>query len=187
MTSKYIKKINAKLKFLYRQSSYLTPVYKRLLCHALIQSHFDYGCSSWFPHLKKKLKLRLQKAQNKCVCFCLILLPRFNIDPSHFRKIIWLPASEKVEYCIANSVFKYWNGIVPGYIYEMFSPSLCRYSTRSQMTLDIPPRKTNKGQKSLSFLGPKIWSKIKPIIKNVKTSSSSIHALQKNILLHLQT
>ena len=28
------------------------------------------------------------------------------------------------------------------------------------MALDIPLRKTNTGQKTLSFLGPKIWSKL---------------------------
>ena len=92
-----------------------------------------------------------------------------------------------VEYCIANTVFKYWNGIVPGYIYEMFKPSFCRYSTRSQMALDILFRKTNKRQKSLSFLGPKTWSKIDPSIKNVQTSCSFMHFVKKNILLHLQS
>ena len=56
MVSKVLKKINAKLKFLYRQTLYLTPAYKRLLYNALIQPHFDYGCSSWFPLLKKNPK-----------------------------------------------------------------------------------------------------------------------------------
>ena len=41
----------------------------------------------------------------------------------------------------------------------MFKPLLRRYSTRSQMALDISLWKTNTGQKSLSFLAPKIWSK----------------------------
>ena len=44
------------------------------------------------------------------------------------------------------------NGIVPGYIHEMFQPSLCRYSTRSQIALDISLRKTNTGQKKLIVL-----------------------------------
>ena len=114
------------------------------------------------------------------------LPPRSHIDLFHFRKINWLPVSDRAEYCIANTVFKYWNGIVPGYIHEMFKPSLCRYSTRSQMALDIPLRKTNTGQRGLSFLGPKIWSKIGLSIKNVRTSSSFMHAYKKNILLHLQ-
>ena len=75
---------------------------------------------------------------------------------------------------------------MPGYIHEMFKPSLCRYSARSQMALDIPVQKTNTGQKGLSFLGPKIWSRIGPSIKNVRTWSSFMHAIKKNILLHLQ-
>ena len=167
---------------MYCQSRYLTPGYRRLLCNALIQPHFDYGCSSWFTLLKTNLKLRLQKAQNKCIHFYLNLPLRSHIDPSYFRKIKWLPFSDRVEYCIANTVFKYQNGILPGYIHEMFKPSLC---TRSEMTLDIPLRKTNTGQKSLSFLGPKIWFKISPSIKNARTSFSFMYAMKKYNLLHL--
>ena len=96
MASKVL--INAKLKFLYRQSRYLTPAYRKLLCNVLIQSRFDYGCSSWFPHLKKNLKLKLRKAENKCIRFCLNLPPKPHIDPSHFGKINWLPVSDRYEY-----------------------------------------------------------------------------------------
>ena len=103
------------------------------------------------------------------------------IKQTYFRKINWLSVSDRIEYCIVNTFFKYWKGIVPGYIHEMFKPSLCSYSTRSQMVLDIPLRKTNTKQKSLSFLGPRIWSKIGP-----RTSSSFMHAIKKNKLLHLQ-
>ena len=90
-------------------------------------SHFDYGYSSCFPYLKKKLKIKLRKAQNKYIRFCLNLPPRYHIDPSQFRKINWLPSNDRVEYCIANSSFKYGNGLVLGYIDEMFNTSLCRY------------------------------------------------------------
>ena len=93
------------------------------------------------------------------------LPPRSHIGSSLFRKINWLPTGDRVECCFANTIFKYSNRIVPGYIHEMFQPSLCRYSTRLQMTLGMPLRKTNTGQKSLSFLGPKIWSERNPSIK----------------------
>ena len=56
---------------------------------------------------------------------------------------------------------------------------------RSQMALDMPLRKTNTGQKSFFFLGPKIWSKTSPYIKNARTSSSFMYAIKKNNLLHL--
>ena len=85
---------------------YLTSAYRRLLCKALIQPHFEYGCFSWFPLLIKFLKLRLQKAPNKCIQFCLSLPLRSNIAPLHFRKINWLSVSDRIEYCIGNTAFK---------------------------------------------------------------------------------
>ena len=50
---------------------------------------------------------------------------------------------------------------------------------------NAPPRHTfaeNKYRAKKVILGPKIWSKIDPNIKNVRASSSFMHA---NILLHL--
>ena len=65
LASKILGKINAKLKSFYQKSRYLTPALRILLCNALIQPYFDCGCSSWFPLLKKNLKIKLQKTYNK--------------------------------------------------------------------------------------------------------------------------
>ena len=65
-------------------------------------------------NFQKFLKIKLEKAQNKCSSCCLNLPPRSRINPPHFRKINWLPVSDRVEYRTANNVFKYWNGIAPG-------------------------------------------------------------------------
>ena len=62
MALKFLKKENAKLKFLYRQKRHLTSDFSRLL---LIQPYFSYGSSSWFHLLKKNLKIKHEKAQNK--------------------------------------------------------------------------------------------------------------------------
>ena len=56
MVLSVINKINNKLKFLYRKNRFLTRTLRRLLCNALIQPHFDYACSAWYPNLTKKLK-----------------------------------------------------------------------------------------------------------------------------------
>ena len=64
-------KINTHLKFLYWKDKFLSPQSRRLLCNALIQPHFDYACSVWYPNLNKKFKTKLQTLQNKCGCFCL--------------------------------------------------------------------------------------------------------------------
>ena len=60
MAPKVIQKINNKLKFLCRKNIFSTPKLRRLLCNALIEPHFDYACSAWYPNLTKKLKHRIQ-------------------------------------------------------------------------------------------------------------------------------
>ena len=47
------------------------------------------------------------------------------------------------------------------------------------MTLDIPLCRTNKGQKSMSFLGPKIWNMLSSNIKVAATTASFTHSLKK--------
>ena len=50
------------------------------------------------------------------------------------------------------------------------------------MVLDIPLRKTASGQKNISFLVTKIWSKISNDLKVVKTTNCFTHRLKKEIL-----
>ena len=72
MALKVINKININF-FLYRKNKYLSSYLKRLLCNAIIQPHFDYAYSAWYPNLSKKFKSKLQTIQYKCIRFCLQL------------------------------------------------------------------------------------------------------------------
>ena len=56
---KVIKKANSRLKFLYRKGRYLNDYTKKLLVSALIQCHFDYGCSLIFGILPFPNKLNI--------------------------------------------------------------------------------------------------------------------------------
>ena len=51
MAFKALNKINGKLKFLYLENKFLAPTLPRMLCNALIMSHFDYACFAWYPNL----------------------------------------------------------------------------------------------------------------------------------------
>ena len=130
--------------------------YKRLLCNVLIQPHFDYGCASWYPLVNKAFKKRFQIAQNKCVQYCLDLSLCTHISALHFNKIKQLPVEHRVELCTATTVFKFWNQLTPSYFEDIFTSSFNKYDTRSQIALNIPLQKTTLGQKSISFLGPKV-------------------------------
>ena len=64
----------------------------------------------------------------------------------------------------------------------MFMASLNNYNTRSQMALDIPFCRTNKGQKTMPFLCPNIWNKLNSNIKTAATTASLTHHLKKETL-----
>ena len=102
-----INKINNKLKFLCRKNRFLTPTLRRLLCNAVIQPHFNYACSAWYPNLTKKLKNRIQTSQNRCICFCLELDKMTDISHKEFETLNWLPVTERFNQCINSIVFKY--------------------------------------------------------------------------------
>ena len=87
MALSVINKINNKLKFLYRKNRFLTPTLRRLLCNAIIQPHFDYASSAWFPNLTKKLKNRIQTSQNKSIRFCLPLDKMTNVSHKEFELV----------------------------------------------------------------------------------------------------
>ena len=53
MAHKVISIANARSKFLHQKNKYLIPDLRRLLGNALIQPHFDYACSAWYPNLSK--------------------------------------------------------------------------------------------------------------------------------------
>ena len=123
MALSVINKINNKLKFLYRKNRFLTPTLRRLLCNALIQPHFDYACSTWYPNLTKNMKNRIQTSQYKCIRFCLQLYKMTHISHKEFDILNWLPVAERFSQCINSIVFKYVNNQCPNYLNEVFQPA----------------------------------------------------------------
>ena len=57
---KVVNKISGKLIFLYWKNKFLTAELHRMLCNALIQPHFDYVCTAWYPNLTEKTKKKIQ-------------------------------------------------------------------------------------------------------------------------------
>ena len=123
MALKIINKINSKLRFLYRKNRFLSPPLRRLLCNSLIQPHFDYACSAWYPNLNKRLKSKLQILQNKCIRFCLNLNNRAHIGQKEFEKINWLPVNDRFKQVISSMSFKFCNNTTPPYMNDVFKPT----------------------------------------------------------------
>ena len=117
-----INKINSRLRFLYRQNRFLNFPLRRLLCNAMIQPFFDYACNAWYPNINKKLKMRLQAAQNKCIRFCLKLNDRSSIKFEDFEKINWLPIHERKSQCSLCSIYKIFAKNCPNYFDGIYVP-----------------------------------------------------------------
>ena len=127
---------------------------------------------AWYPpNINKKLKTRLQAAQNKCIRFCLKLDDRFRLKSKEFERINWLPVQERISQCAVCNVYKFFSKHSPDYFEELFFPTKeTAIGTRSSFQkLKIPRRKTNIGLKSLSYTGPSLWNNLN---ENIKRSSS---------------
>ena len=93
---------------------FLTP---KLRClNALIQPHFDYACSVWYPNLTKKLKHRIWMTWNKCICFCLPLDKLKHVSHEEFEHLNWLPVTYRSKQCVTSMVFRYFNEQCPNYL-----------------------------------------------------------------------
>ena len=188
MAVKVLTKVNGRLRFLYRQGKYLNQRLRRMLCNTIIQPHFDYASSAWYPNLGKGLKKKLQIAQNKCIRYCLYLDNREGIRYKHFKEINWLPISDRVDQFIAASVYKFSNGLAPKYMEDVFkknsSSRRTRYSDESK--LSIPSRNHDYGKNCLSYRGATTWNGLEIGIKEAKTCNSFKHLVKARFFRNLK-
>ena len=62
MALEVISKINYRIKFLCKKKKKnCRSFFCRLLCHALIQRHFNHACSAWYPNLNNSLSRRFNQ------------------------------------------------------------------------------------------------------------------------------
>ena len=122
MATRMLGKINGKLKFLYRKQNFVDGSLRWLLSNALIQPHFDYACTSWYPMLNKRLSKKIQAAQNKSIRFYLNLRNTAHIDATEFKAINWLPTKNRMDQCVYVNVMKFLMEL-PQLSAEIFHPA----------------------------------------------------------------
>ena len=92
-----------------------------------------------------------------------------HISEEDFKSINWLPISKRVNQCINTVTFKFVNNTGLYYLKEIFEfAPHCRVDTRNKFAkLKIPFRKTNMGQKAISFVGPSLWNSLPQFKKQI--------------------
>ena len=179
MALQALAKINGKLKFLYRKQSFLSASLRRLLCNALIQPHFDFACLAWYSCLNKKFKKKIQVAQNKCIRYCLYLDNRSHVGTKEFESVNWLPTKERFEQSVCVGIFNLFTGAAPAYISEMYLPAeQSQHTRRSLNKLQIPNQRTNRGLRTLSYAGPRLWNSLPNFLKSAGSVNNFKHKLK---------
>ena len=92
-----IKKMNQKLKLLCRKNRFLTPELRRLLCNAIIQPHFDYACSAWYP-----------KTQKEASSYAKQMSSLLSSIGQNVYNINWLPVIIRFESCFNRVKIYQW-------------------------------------------------------------------------------
>ena len=182
MAIKVLGKINGRLKFLYRKNEFLTAPLRRLLCNALVQPHFDFASSAWYPNLSKKLTNKLRVAQNKCIRFCLHLGRRRHIGFTEFEQINWLPIELRYQQSVCSLVHNFFRNKSPAYMSDIFYQKENKIQTRNSVLQLIKPSSKTNGQKGLAFLAPSIWNELPSDMKLVPSLNAFKHQLKKRLL-----
>ena len=133
----------------------------KLLASALVQSHFNYACSSWYSGLTKKSKCKLQICQNKLIRTVLKLPPRTHLDYSHFKIVNWLPVEKRVTQLKLGHVHNIIQGTAPSYLSNYFTLVNTTHSFRtrsSQASVVIRRFKTLVGKSSFKYTGAIDWN-----------------------------
>ena len=141
-----IKKVNSRLKFLYRQKDVLDIQLRKTLCNSLVQCIFDYSCSSWYYGVSARLKTRLQTCQNKVVRFIYDYSPRTSLRDSDFANLGMLRVEDRVKQLGLNHAHKIFYNKCPSYLHDNFQKlsSVHGYETRgSAHNFYVKKRTTN--------------------------------------------
>ena len=96
--------------------------------------------------------------------------------------------TERFNQCINSIVFKYVNDQCPNYLNEVFqiAPENNIQTRGSFLKLKYLFRKTNAGQRALSYIGPTIWNKIPDTLKRTKNLNTFKHNLKEHYLKELK-
>ena len=112
---------------------------------------------------------------------------RDHVGIKEFKKINWLPTKERFEQCILTSIYNFFNGAGPVYLSEMYHPIGQRQITRRTFnTLKIPNQITNRGLRTISYVGPRVWNNLVSEVKSSGSVNSFNHMLKEIFFAGLQ-
>ena len=184
MALSIIKKVNSRLKILYRQARFLDQNIKEILCSALVLCLFDYSISSWYCGINKTTSKKLQVAQNKVIRFIMNQNIMYHISEDDFKQLNFLNIQNRAKQLRLNHVFNIFNEIGPEYLRSNFTRVLNshNHNTRNSMQNFVIPKKSTVISGSFYYNAIMDWSSLPSAIKSISNKS----AFKKSVRTHLK-
>lgn len=169
MSSTVIKKVNSRLKFLYRQANYFDTKTKKTLSTALVLCLFDFSISSWYGGISKTMCKKLQCAQNKVIRFILNKCPFYHINAKDFQDLGILNVKNRAKQLRLNHVFKIIHSQGPPYLTDKFTKvsQVHTHNTRSSQHNFYMHKCTTSNAGSFYINGIHDWAEVPNTIKSI--------------------
>ena len=178
-------KANCRLKFLYRYKEMLNFQARKNLCSALIQCHFDYACSAWYPGINIALRKRLQVMQNKIIRFILGLDNRSHIGNDELNNAGFLKVPDRVKQLMLGHVFKIKNKTSPEYLQTHFlrlKDMENRNRTRATEYDFYTPKINSHSASTFFYTAIKDWNALPPCLKESRSEGIFKDRLKQHLL-----
>jgi len=179
-----IKKVNSRLKFLYRQANFLDQNIKKILCTALILCLFDYSISSWYGGIHKQMSKSLQVAQNKVIRFILNKDARYHIKEDDFKNLNFLNILNRAKQLRLNHVFDIFNEAGPEYLRSHFTriSNIHQHHTRNSVQNFQIPKTTTITSGSFYYHAIHDWASLPSAIKSIPGKANFKKSLKTYLL-----
>ena len=140
----------------------------QILMNAFFNSQFNYCPVIWMFH-SRALNNKINRFHGGCLCIV------YNDKMSTFNELLEKDNSVSIRYrniqALAIEMFKVANGMSPVIMNEIFQLiEESHYNLRYTSNFVIPPiHSVYHGSESTSYLGPKIWELIPPVIRQIES------------------
>ena len=159
----------------------LTVASTKQLVQALVISRLDY-CNSLLMGLPDSLIHLLDMVQHRAA-----RLHRDSGDQSVtglMKDLHWLPVESRIEFKVLVLVYKYQNGLGPGYLTDMvttYTPVRSLRSSTQRMLVVPRTRLKTVSDRAFSVAGPSVWNCLLSDIKD----SGSLYLFKIKLKTHL--
>ena len=140
--------------------------------HSLVGSHLNYALIVWGAAGVTALQ-RLRVLQNRAVRF-ISRAPRFRILGNDYLNLRILKLDDMYQLAVAKFMHKYHHNKLPDYFLNFFheAQTLHQYNLRQNTTTNLRPIDCKKAsmERSLRFIGPKLWDKAPVELRDVNIS-----------------